>query len=328
MPEIDGEESGEDEIARNMTADENMSDDEENDDGTSSGSEESSSSGDEIENEKRRQQCIQEMSELEKQFVDIKEQLYKERISQIEKKLVTVQEDTAKEYLDPLLKLEDMCKVRQDVADILKDCKLQNVENKYMAEGLATSQYFESEKSALMEIMRVDLEEKIRKLEEDRHNSDISADIWLESHSVKKHKKSSDGFFSEKRKKPVTVTGPYIVYMLRDMDIYEDWAAIRRAKGALSRRKSESHSGQGGNIFGDSKCPFSAKYEDGKLFYEGEWFLKGNHVKVESKGGAPVDATITGINTGEVWIKKPHGDRFKLYIAQLQKGKFKLRKVK
>ena len=26
-----------------------------------------------------------------------------------------------------------------------------------------------------MEIMRVDLEEKIRKLEEDRHNSDISA---------------------------------------------------------------------------------------------------------------------------------------------------------
>ena len=33
----------------------------------------------------------------------------------------------------------------------------------------------QSEKSALMEIMRVDLEEKIRKLEEDRHNSDISA---------------------------------------------------------------------------------------------------------------------------------------------------------
>lgn len=31
-------------------------------------------SGDEIENEKRRQQCIQEMNELEKQFVDIKEQ--------------------------------------------------------------------------------------------------------------------------------------------------------------------------------------------------------------------------------------------------------------
>ena len=45
MPEIDGEESGEDELARNITADENMSDDEENDDGSSSGSEESSSSG-------------------------------------------------------------------------------------------------------------------------------------------------------------------------------------------------------------------------------------------------------------------------------------------
>lgn len=49
MPEIDGEESGDDEMARNMTADEHMSDDDDNDDGnddgSSSGSEESSSSG-------------------------------------------------------------------------------------------------------------------------------------------------------------------------------------------------------------------------------------------------------------------------------------------
>jgi hypothetical protein len=45
MPENDGEESGEDEITQNMTADENMSDDDDNDDGSSSGSEESSSSG-------------------------------------------------------------------------------------------------------------------------------------------------------------------------------------------------------------------------------------------------------------------------------------------
>jgi hypothetical protein len=45
MPEIDGEESAEDEIPQNMIADENMSDDDDNDDGSSSGSEESSSSG-------------------------------------------------------------------------------------------------------------------------------------------------------------------------------------------------------------------------------------------------------------------------------------------
>ncbi|XP_046848648.1 breast cancer metastasis-suppressor 1-like protein-A [Xenia sp. Carnegie-2017] len=250
MPEIDGEESGDEEMTRNVAADENMSED----DDSSSGSEESSSSGDEIENEKRRLQCVQEMNELEKQFANIKEQLYKERISQIEKKLLTVQDDTAEEYLDPLCKLQDMCQVRQEVADVLKGCKLQNVENKYVAEGLATSQYFESEKNVLMEKMRVDLEEKIRKLEEDRHNSDISADLWLESQNLKKHKKA-DGFFNDKRRKPVTVSGPYIVYMLHDMDIYEDWAAIRRAKGALSRRKSESNSGNQGNTFDESKCP-------------------------------------------------------------------------
>ncbi|CAB4009387.1 breast cancer metastasis-suppressor 1 -A [Paramuricea clavata] len=138
-----------------------------------------------------------------------------------------------------------MCNVRQEVADILKDCKIENVENKYKAEGLATSQSFESEKSALMEIMRVDLEEKIRKLEEDRHNSDISADIWLESHSVKKHKKSSDGFLSDKRKKPVTVTVLFnITYVHILYTCFEIW--IFTKTGQLSEGLKELY--QEGNL--------------------------------------------------------------------------------
>lgn len=48
-------------------------------------------------------------------------------------------------------------------------------------------------------------------------------------------------FIPEKRKKPVTVTGPYIVYMLNEMDILEDWAAIRKAKSELARRKASGN---------------------------------------------------------------------------------------
>ncbi|CAH3163648.1 unnamed protein product, partial [Pocillopora meandrina] len=103
------------------------------------------------------------------------------------------------------------------------------------------------------------------------------SDIWLESQSLKKrHRKSSDGsMLSDKRRKPVTVTDillelytniPYIVYMLREMDILEDWAAIRKAKGALARRRQESGCQS-------EKSPFSARYEDGKLYYEGEWYV-------------------------------------------------------
>ena len=45
MPEIDGEESGDEEVARTMNEVENMSEDEEEENGSFSGSEESSTSG-------------------------------------------------------------------------------------------------------------------------------------------------------------------------------------------------------------------------------------------------------------------------------------------
>ncbi|XP_067022057.1 breast cancer metastasis-suppressor 1-like protein-A [Acropora muricata] len=149
----------------------------------------------------------------------------------------------------------------------------------------------------------------------------LDTDIWLESQSLnKRHRKSSDGsMLSDKRRKPVTVTGPYIVYMLREMDILEDWAAIRKAKGALARRRQESGCQS-------EKSPYSARYEDGKLYYEGEWFHKGDHVVIESRNDTHSSAFVTGINTGEVWVRKGDGSKTKLYIGQLQKGKYKIKK--
>lgn len=64
--------------------------------------------------------------------------------------------------------------------------------------------------------------EKIRKLEEDRHNVDISWADW--GTSTRTSKVRGPG-----KKKAVTVTGPYIVYMLAEDDIMEDWKAIRKA---------------------------------------------------------------------------------------------------
>lgn len=63
--------------------------------------------------------------------------------------------------------------------------------------------------------------EKIRKLEEDRHNVDISWADW--STNARTSKVRGPG-----RKKAVTVAGPYIVYMLSDDQILEDWRIIRK----------------------------------------------------------------------------------------------------
>lgn len=79
----------------------------------------------------------------------------------------------------------------------------------------------QSEKRLAMDHIEDDLIEKIRRLEEDRHNVDIS---WADWGTSTRSKVRGPG-----KKKAVTVTGPYIVYMLADEDILEDWKIIRKA---------------------------------------------------------------------------------------------------
>lgn len=88
--------------------------------------------------------------------------------------------------------------------------------------------------------MKEELEEKIRRLEEDRNSVDINADLWFFEHN-----KRGSGFPMSKRgpksriksrRKAVTVSGPYIVYMLRDEEIIEDWTIIKKA---MSQRKCD-----------------------------------------------------------------------------------------
>uniref|UniRef100_A0A3P8RTS3 BRMS1 like transcriptional repressor b n=1 Tax=Amphiprion percula TaxID=161767 RepID=A0A3P8RTS3_AMPPE len=76
---------------------------EEEDSDTSSVSEDGDSSEmDEEDCERRRMECLDEMSNLEKQFTDLKDQLYRERLSQVNSKLAEVEAGRAAEYLEPL----------------------------------------------------------------------------------------------------------------------------------------------------------------------------------------------------------------------------------
>ena len=98
-----------------------------------------------------------------------------------------------------------------------------------------------------MDSIKESLNEKIRRLEEDRNQVGLlDCDSFL-SKSRPLHgglgglvaafrgddKESKD---RDKRRKPITVTGPYIVYMLSEADIMEDWTLIRKALTASKRK--------------------------------------------------------------------------------------------
>lgn len=114
---------------------------------------------------------------------------------------------------------------RKEVAEILKKLRTENIRHKFNSEEQAARQHYDSEKQLAVDRLFDELNEKIRRLEEDSHNVDISWTNW--ESNTRSNKVRGPG-----RKKPVTVTGPYIVYMLRDEEIMEDWTLIKKSMKA------------------------------------------------------------------------------------------------
>lgn len=248
----DAEENEEDNDADNdADNDENENDDDEKEPkaGASSGDDESSeeegsvsedsSDMDVEECEKKRFEFIEDLTELEGQFAILREQLYRERLTQIESKLEEVKNGRAHEYLQPLEELQENMRVQLEVGTILKQLRQENIECKHEAEQLAANQNYLSEKQLAYDLIKADLEEKIRRLEEDKNNVDFSTGLWEQTAKRAKKRKLDPGD-PDRRRKPVTVTGPYIVYMLQEADILEDWTNIKKSLVAQKKLNSTS----------------------------------------------------------------------------------------
>lgn len=270
--------------------------------------------------ERRRMECLDEMTTLEKQFTDLKEQLYKERLSQVDIKLQEVMAGCAQEYLEPLANLQENMQIRTKVAGIYRELCLESVKNKYECEIQAACQHWESEKMLLFDTVQSELEEKIRRLEEDRHSIDITSELWSDGLHSRKSKKK-DPFCPVKKKKPVVVSGPYIVYMLQDLDILEDWTAIRKAMASLGPHRVKVDA----PAVKPDRHHHVARSEDGRLFYDNQWYCRGQAICINRKDEYPTSAIITTINNDEVWFKRLDGTKSKLYVSQLLKGKYTIK---
>uniref|UniRef100_A0A8C4RJH7 Breast cancer metastasis-suppressor 1 homolog n=1 Tax=Erpetoichthys calabaricus TaxID=27687 RepID=A0A8C4RJH7_ERPCA len=260
--------------------------------------------------ERRRLECLDEMSDLEKHFLDLKDKLFKEKLNQVRTKLEEVIAEKAIEYIEPLAALQKNMKIRTEVAGVYRKLCLEVIKNKYECEMQGAMQHLKSEKILLYDNMHNELLEKIQRLEEARQSIDLTSEWWIDEFQSKRNKRKWDPTKPEKKKKPTLVTGPYIVYMLRDIDILEDWTAIKKV-----------------TIVKQERIQYSAKCEDGKLYYEGECYSKGQSILLEVKDTAPFEAVITAVSTGEVWLRRTDGSKTKIYVSQLQKGKYAIGKA-
>ncbi|XP_056298739.1 breast cancer metastasis-suppressor 1 isoform X2 [Pseudoliparis swirei] len=226
--------------------------------------EEESSEMDDEDCERRRGECLDEMLDLENQFQELKEKLFRERQNQVKVKLDEVLTGKAGEYREPLVSLQESMQIQTQVAGVYRELCLQVIQHKYECEQQGAMQHLESERTLLVDAMKTELLEKMRRLEEDRRSTDLTSGTanttssgavrsltatinvwtkneWSDEMRGKKCKRKNLLGGSERRKKVALVSGPFIVYMLRDIDILEDWTAIKKAKAALlpSKKKVE-----------------------------------------------------------------------------------------
>ncbi|XP_051554439.1 breast cancer metastasis-suppressor 1 homolog [Myxocyprinus asiaticus] len=195
--------------------------------------------------ERRRSQCLDEMSDLEKQFLQKKKRLFQERLNQVKMKLDEVLTGKAGEYREPLATLQQNLKERTQLAGVYRELDLQVVRHKHECEVQGERQHLESERTLLFDAIKTELLEKIWKLEEDKQSIDITSGKQWWNDEVQMKKCKSSYLIHPDRKKAALVSGPYIVYMLRDTDILEDWMAIKKAKAALIPLKKKADIGQG-----------------------------------------------------------------------------------
>ncbi|XP_031706963.1 breast cancer metastasis-suppressor 1 isoform X1 [Anarrhichthys ocellatus] len=200
--------------------------------------EEESSEMDDEDCERRRGECLDEMLDLEKQFQELKDKLFRERQNQVKVKLDEVLTGKAGEYREPLVALQESMQIQTQVAGVYRELCLQVIQHKYECEQQGARQHLESERTLLFDAMKSELLEKIRRLDEDRQNIDITSE-WSDEMRGKKCKRKNLLSGSERKKKVALVSGPFIVYMLRDIDILEDWTAIKKGKAALSPLKKK-----------------------------------------------------------------------------------------
>ncbi|CAG5043437.1 unnamed protein product [Parnassius apollo] len=103
-----------------------------------------SSEMDESECERRRNECLDNLANLERQFTVLREQLYNERVKHVEYQLAEVRGGRSQEYLGPLRRLQENMRVRIEVAGILKQMRIENIKHIYEAEEQAAHQHFKA----------------------------------------------------------------------------------------------------------------------------------------------------------------------------------------
>uniref|UniRef100_A0A803TW34 SDS3 homolog, SIN3A corepressor complex component n=1 Tax=Anolis carolinensis TaxID=28377 RepID=A0A803TW34_ANOCA len=236
----------------------------------------------------------------EEDYVEMKEQMYQDKLASLKRQLQQLQEGTLQEYQKRLKKLDQQYKERIRNAELFLQLETEQVERNYIKEKKAAVKEFEDKKIELKENLIAELEEKKKMIESEKLTMELTGDS-MEVKPImtrKLRRRPNDPVpIPDKRRKP-------------------------RLKG---KRKGPKHL-EGRTRFSPAQR-FEARIEDGKLYYDKRWYHKSQAIYLESKENTKISCVISSVGANEIWVRKTSDStKMRIYLGQLQRGAFVIRR--
>ncbi|XP_045445608.1 sin3 histone deacetylase corepressor complex component SDS3 [Melitaea cinxia] len=266
--------------------------------------------------------------------IEIKEQMYQDKLINLKKQLQQLEENIHPEYLRRVKRLEHQLHERLRLNRIHREHMYEVVDREYIAEKKAAAKEFEEKKIELRENLLNDFEEKRKLIESERHSMELNGDsieVKPPMKRILRRRANEPAPAPEKRRKPLTTT---LTFQLDDRDVDADLRAISRSSPP-TRHHTPSHNSQPRKHLNSSNSCESpareageaeARVEDGKLLYERRWFHRGQSVYVEGRDLPRFPAHIHSITDDAIHVKRANSERVRIYVSQLARGKVTLKR--
>uniref|UniRef100_A0ABI7ZC64 SDS3 homolog, SIN3A corepressor complex component n=1 Tax=Felis catus TaxID=9685 RepID=A0ABI7ZC64_FELCA len=287
----------------------------------------------------------------EEDYVEMKEQMYQDKLASLKRQLQQLQEGTLQEYQKRMKKLDQQYKERIRNAELFLQLETEQVERNYIKEKKAAVKEFEDKKVELKENLIAELEEKKKMIENEKLTMELTGDS-MEVKPImtrKLRRRPNDPVpIPDKRRKPAPAQ---LNYLLTDEQIMEDLRTLNKLKSPKRPASPSSPEHLPATPAESPAQRFEARIEDGKLYYDKRWLLmsglcqvggchpsfctspeseryhKSQAIYLESKDNQKLSCVISSVGANEIWVRKTSDStKMRIYLGQLQRGLFVIRR--
>uniref|UniRef100_A0A8P4K9A4 SDS3 homolog, SIN3A corepressor complex component n=1 Tax=Dicentrarchus labrax TaxID=13489 RepID=A0A8P4K9A4_DICLA len=248
----------------------------------------------------------------EDDYVEIKEQMYQDKLASLKRQLQQLQEGTLQEYQKRMKKLDQQYKERLRNADLFLQLETEQVERNYIKEKKAAVKEFDDKKVELKENLIAELEEKKKMIENEK--------LTMELTGGKEPRTILLILLSRRDRNGLN-------YLLTDEQIMEDLRTLNKLKSPKRPVSPSSPEHVPSAPMENPSQRYEARIEEGKLYYDKRWYHKSQAIYLESKDNTKISCVISSVGTNEIWVRKTSDStKMRIYLGQLQRGAFVIRR--